>query len=71
MSDFRLPAFVFLQASPTPAAAAGDGDSANWLVFELLWRDFFRFMTKKYTDTTLGGTGQAASAPAYAGYALA
>jgi len=20
----------------------------NWLTFELLWRDFFRFITKKY-----------------------
>jgi deoxyribodipyrimidine photolyase len=22
----------------------------NWLVFELLWRDFFRFVTKKYAQ---------------------
>ncbi len=26
----------------------GANDSAYWLVFELLWRDFFRFMFKKY-----------------------
>jgi hypothetical protein len=23
----------------------------QWLLFELLWRDFFRFITKKYTVT--------------------
>lgn len=26
----------------------GENDSTYWLVFELLWRDFFRFMFKKY-----------------------
>ena len=26
----------------------GANDSTYWLVFELLWRDFFRFMFKKY-----------------------
>ncbi len=26
----------------------GSNDSTYWLVFELLWRDFFRFMFKKY-----------------------
>ncbi|XP_045833519.1 blue-light photoreceptor PHR2 [Trifolium pratense] len=32
----------------------GNGSSktgTNWLVFELLWRDFFRFITKKYSST--------------------
>ncbi len=28
--------------------ANGANDSTYWLVFELLWRDFFRFMFKKY-----------------------
>uniref|UniRef100_A0A453S6M0 Photolyase/cryptochrome alpha/beta domain-containing protein n=1 Tax=Aegilops tauschii subsp. strangulata TaxID=200361 RepID=A0A453S6M0_AEGTS len=31
----------------------GDGTSdagTNWLMFELLWRDFFRFVTKKYSS---------------------
>ncbi|XP_020589588.1 blue-light photoreceptor PHR2 [Phalaenopsis equestris] len=28
--------------------ASGDG-GMNWLMFELLWRDFFRFITKKYS----------------------
>ena len=26
----------------------GVNDSTYWLIFELLWRDFFRFMFKKY-----------------------
>ena len=26
----------------------GSNDSTYWLIFELLWRDFFRFMFKKY-----------------------
>jgi deoxyribodipyrimidine photolyase len=32
----------------------GNGSSktgTNWLMFELLWRDFFRFITKKYSST--------------------
>eukprot|EP00198_Chlamydomonas_reinhardtii_P003660 XP_001692996.1 CPH-like protein [Chlamydomonas reinhardtii] len=31
------------------AAAGGAGSPANWLVFELLWRDFFRFVTQKHS----------------------
>ncbi|KAJ7972971.1 Blue-light photoreceptor PHR2 [Quillaja saponaria] len=33
--------------------AGGSGSSntgTNWLMFELLWRDFFRFITKKYSS---------------------
>ncbi|XP_057422748.1 blue-light photoreceptor PHR2 [Lotus japonicus] len=33
--------------------AGGGGSSntgTNWLMFELLWRDFFRFITKKYSS---------------------
>ncbi|KAE8699607.1 Blue-light photoreceptor PHR2 [Hibiscus syriacus] len=26
----------------------------NWLMFELLWRDFFRFITKKYSHAKVG-----------------
>ncbi|KAF3436458.1 hypothetical protein FNV43_RR23550 [Rhamnella rubrinervis] len=26
------------------------GSGMNWLMFELLWRDFFRFITKKYSS---------------------
>ncbi|XP_020108600.1 blue-light photoreceptor PHR2 [Ananas comosus] len=29
--------------------AAGSDNGMNWLMFELLWRDFFRFITKKYS----------------------
>ncbi|KAI0529594.1 hypothetical protein KFK09_002148 [Dendrobium nobile] len=28
---------------------ASGGSGMNWLMFELLWRDFFRFITKKYS----------------------
>ena len=27
------------------SGASGDDNGLNWLVFELLWRDFFRFRT--------------------------
>ncbi|KAF2298388.1 hypothetical protein GH714_023425 [Hevea brasiliensis] len=37
------------------AANRNDGGSSpdtgmNWLMFELMWRDFFRFITKKYSS---------------------
>ncbi|KAJ8543284.1 hypothetical protein K7X08_005807 [Anisodus acutangulus] len=28
----------------------GSGTGLNWLMYELLWRDFFRFITKKYSE---------------------
>ncbi|KAI3526851.1 hypothetical protein L1887_06117 [Cichorium endivia] len=32
-------------------SARKDGDTGtNWLMYELLWRDFFRFITKKYSS---------------------
>ncbi|KAH9305658.1 hypothetical protein KI387_010062, partial [Taxus chinensis] len=32
------------------ASGSGSNDGGlNWLTFELLWRDFFRFITKKYS----------------------
>jgi len=31
----------------------GANESTYWLVFELLWRDFFRFMFKKQPDETV------------------
>ncbi|XP_024538727.1 blue-light photoreceptor PHR2 isoform X1 [Selaginella moellendorffii] len=42
-----------LVPKPTPTSiapsSAASGDSGmQWLVFELLWRDFFRFVTKKH-----------------------
>lgn len=30
-----------------------EGESMNWIRFELLWRDFFRMLTKRYTDIVL------------------
>ncbi|KAJ7279842.1 hypothetical protein O6H91_Y375200 [Diphasiastrum complanatum] len=30
------------------SGSAHEDGGLNWLVFELLWRDFFRFITKKY-----------------------
>ncbi|KAJ6729443.1 CRYPTOCHROME [Salix viminalis] len=30
--------------------SSSPGTGMNWLVFELLWRDFFRFITKKYSN---------------------
>nr|XP_024385637.1 blue-light photoreceptor PHR2-like isoform X3 [Physcomitrium patens] len=42
-----------MSALAVKASGAGSDDNGlNWLVFELLWRDFFRFITKKY------GTGK-------------
>ncbi|KAK7392304.1 hypothetical protein VNO78_20738 [Psophocarpus tetragonolobus] len=29
---------------------ASSNNGTNWLMFELLWRDFFRFITKKYSS---------------------
>ena len=31
-------------------ASYGENESTYWLVFELLWRDYFRFMMKKYRN---------------------
>ncbi|KAG6553677.1 hypothetical protein Mapa_004592 [Marchantia paleacea] len=48
--------------APASAAKCGvaDDNGLNWLVFELLWRDFFRFITKKF------GAGKKSSTPATA-----
>ncbi|GAB4829908.1 1,3-beta-glucanosyltransferase [Ancistrocladus abbreviatus] len=51
------PRFMFDElkktASRTNSASSkgkDDGSGMNWLMFELLWRDFFRFITKKYSS---------------------
>lgn len=39
------------------SASVGSNSSANglnWLMFELLWRDFFRFITRKYSSSKQG-----------------
>lgn len=41
----------------TISAKKNDGGNSspdNWLMFELLWRDFFRFITKKYSSAKVG-----------------
>ncbi|XP_077217771.1 photolyase/blue-light receptor 2 [Tasmannia lanceolata] len=39
-------------SASTQKNGGGQADSGlNWLMFELLWRDFFRFITKKYSST--------------------
>ena len=71
-------------AAPATAAAQGAGAAASggaaqqpltWVRFELLWRDFFRFITLKYSTlstASLGAkAGAAAAAPAAAQPALA
>ncbi|KAK4273224.1 hypothetical protein QN277_021667 [Acacia crassicarpa] len=40
----------------------GGGNGSNWLMHEFLWRDFFRFITKKYSS----GKKQPEAAPALA-----
>ncbi len=42
------PRFIY-QELKSYEAQFGANDSTYWLVFELLWRDYFRFMMKKYT----------------------
>lgn len=37
-----------------------DGRSLKWIQFELLWRDFFRMLTRRYTDIVLPKTAVAA-----------
>lgn len=69
-----------LRGGPQGGAAAapavnGNGNSngpnANWLVFELLWRDFFRFVTKKYTMAAANGKAAAGRKAAAAAPAMA
>ncbi len=38
-------------------AERGDNESTYWLFFELLWRDFFRLMGKKYGNAMFKETG--------------
>jgi deoxyribodipyrimidine photolyase len=43
----------------------------QWLLYELLWRDFFRFITKKYAVAGVRQHGAAQAAPAAAAMAMA
>ncbi|XP_043697492.1 blue-light photoreceptor PHR2-like [Telopea speciosissima] len=50
-------------ASTRKDGGSGQSDTGmNWLMFELLWRDFFRFITKKYSSTKKQLTGGPATA---------
>lgn len=42
--------------------ASGSDSGLNWLTFELLWRDFFRFITKKYSSAKKSQTASPAIA---------
>jgi deoxyribodipyrimidine photolyase len=53
-------------ASNQKDGSNGESDGGmNWLIYELLWRDFFRFITKKYS--TARQQQNAAPVTAYAG----
>lgn len=45
----------------------GANKSTYWLIFELLWRDFFRFMGKKYGDLIFKVSGTRGIMPEYMG----
>jgi deoxyribodipyrimidine photolyase len=64
---------AFGSAAPASAAALPARQQAplDWVRFELWWRDFFRFMTLRYSRTALpAGTAPAArQAPALAAHA--
>lgn len=46
-------------------AVHGSNDSTYWLIFELLWRDFFRFMGKKHGNLIFKLTGTRNVKPEY------
>eukprot|EP00262_Sarcandra_glabra_P000750 TRINITY_DN1086_c0_g1_i1.p1 TRINITY_DN1086_c0_g1~~TRINITY_DN1086_c0_g1_i1.p1 ORF type:complete len:496 (-),score=50.12 TRINITY_DN1086_c0_g1_i1:276-1664(-) len=49
--ELKKSAHRTISASSTQKGGAASADSGmNWLMFELLWRDFFRFITKKYSS---------------------
>ncbi|KAF6260531.1 DNA photolyase [Scenedesmus sp. NREL 46B-D3] len=61
---------------PVLLCGTADGPAGmQWLLFELLWRDFFRFITKKYTVTgmaqRLGTSSSIKEVPATAAPAMA
>ncbi|XP_026658991.2 blue-light photoreceptor PHR2-like [Phoenix dactylifera] len=50
--EMKKTATRVISASSTPKTGAAADNGMNWLMFELLWRDFFRFITKKYSSPT-------------------
>ena len=53
------------------AAASGTGGSLQWVQFELLWRDFFRLLTRRHSEVVLPRAKEAIAASATAAPALA
>lgn len=50
------PRFIYTQLQQYEAEF-GANDSTYWLVFELLWRDYFRFMMKKHKSKLFNQSG--------------
>jgi deoxyribodipyrimidine photo-lyase len=44
------PRYIYQQVKQYEAERVSN-DSTYWLIFELLWRDYFRYVAKKYGDT--------------------
>ncbi|KAL2652078.1 hypothetical protein R1flu_020206 [Riccia fluitans] len=49
-------------ASPPKSGVNAKDGGLDWLVFELVWRDFFRFITKKFGSSKKSSTPATASA---------
>ncbi|KAF3787433.1 Blue-light photoreceptor [Nymphaea thermarum] len=69
------PRYIFDEVKKTVSAvsaslkngASSADTGTNWLMFELLWRDFFRFVTRKYSSAkSLSSTPATACAGAHA-----
>ncbi|XP_043711061.1 blue-light photoreceptor PHR2 [Telopea speciosissima] len=61
--ELKKSATRIISASTRKDGGSGPSDTGmNWLMFELLWRDFFRFITKKYSSTKKQLVGSAATA---------
>lgn len=51
------------QQPGSSSSASKSTNRASWLQFELLWRDFFRFMTKRYSNVSGVQLGGSAATP--------
>lgn len=52
-----LPSAQHSRAQQGGGSTAGEGDALTWINFELLWRDFFRFIALKYASLSEGSLG--------------
>ena len=64
-ADAGAPA-VQAKAQAQGARSGGSTGPLAWVNFELLWRDFFRFITLKYTEARISPGKPAAAVPAAA-----